>query len=157
MVFFVVRKKQHATVVGDRGDSQFFTSLAPQPEMASRISVHTVSATGGHSVSTSPGPSFAELATQAPMDPNNNQYSTANYEYSYPFTALSSVREQEYSNDSVHGPTIPEPSSHSPHTSSTKLYYIPPPGRGAVPPVQNRKSVARTSYQPSIDSFYGAA
>lgn len=150
ILFFVIRKNRRAT----RGNSEFFTSFAPEPEVARSASARTVSA-NGHSVSTSPGPSVVELAGQTPMDAYaTNQHLSQNHGYNYPVHSLEPVREQEYSGEFDHEPVMSEPSLYSASTQPTQLYYIPPPGQGSA---QNRKSVARASYQQSIDSFYGAA
>jgi hypothetical protein len=157
---FFLRRKLRKAAERDRGDSESFTSFAAQPEMARRTSARTVSA-NGHST-TSPGPSVIELTTQTPMDPHamNHSHIPPSHGCNYPSSArqgLPPVQEQEFSFGSAYEQAMSEPSHYSTRTNSSQLYYIPPPGHGDVPPVPNRKSVARGSYQPSIDSFYGAA
>ena len=158
VVFFVTRRKRLGSAVHDRGDSEFFTA---GPGVVRGLSAHTVS-TAGHSTSTSPGPSVTELAAQAPMDAYGTDPShlSQSYGYDYPSAALhglSPVYEQELLAEYVPEPATSEPPAYSIGMQPTQLYYIPPPGQGVMLADQNRKTVARGSYQPSIDSFYGAA
>ena len=158
VAFFVMRRKRRASTVHNRRDSEFFTRFSAEPGVTRGLSAHTVSASG-HSASTSPGPSVAELAAQAPMDAYETNPFHLSQSYGYDSSgALEPVHEQDFSAEYVPEPTMSEPSVYSTSTQPTQLYYIPPPGQGAMPAsaVQNRKSIARGSYQPSIDSFYGA-
>jgi hypothetical protein len=157
---FLLRRRLRQAADRDRGDSESFKSFAAVPEMARRPSARTVSASGHSAISA--GASMNELATQTPMDPHamNQPYSPLSHRYNYQFSVLppglSPVREQESPFDLTYGQATSEPSRYSTSTHPSQLYYIPPPGCGGVPPVQNRKSVSRASYQSSIDSFYGA-
>jgi hypothetical protein len=157
LVVFVRRKRR-----ANRGNSEFFTSYDTEPEVMRRTSARTTSA-AGHSSTTSPGPSVTELATQVPMDAftSANHHHSSGYGYYFPSLSqygLSPVQEQEYPSHASPLPARSEPSVYSSYTAQpTELYYIPPPGQGSAPPSHNRRSNARGSYQPSIDSFYGAA
>ncbi|KAF5387633.1 hypothetical protein D9615_000572 [Tricholomella constricta] len=120
------RSKNHRSL----GDNDFFENFAAESPMAQRVSRRALSPdTGGLS---SPGPSVAELSEHNPMDPHaanyDQTYMPPYYDISYASQGLTSVQE--------HGPAPP-------HSSLT-------------PPVFRRPVVARNSYQPSIDSFYGA-
>lgn len=133
IVIFWRKKVKHRHV---HNDDDFFTNLVTEPQMAE-------SATGNNpSALETPRHSATELTAYAPMDIDaiNKTYFTPNSS----FIDMSSTRP---------GPTWEQGSLLNNHLSQS---HISSPPSSAVTPVRGRKAVVRGSYQPSLDSFYGA-
>ncbi|RDB22582.1 hypothetical protein Hypma_009984 [Hypsizygus marmoreus] len=147
-IFFVMKKRaERRRLIADE-HFEDFTSAGP--EMAQSATGHNRSVSAVRSAS--PGASITDLSSHTPMDPfsGNQTYLSPNYGTGYTSQGLSSVQERD--SDFSHSSNNSASSHHSPPS-----YYAPPPTDAAAPPVVNRKFVARDSYQPSIDSFYGGA